>query len=384
MKTTYKMQLKVLTPIFIGSSEEYSRCDYVYMPQERAIYLLNKDKWIEFLIKTGLYDSFADNLKRFGSGFDIYRWLNQMQGMVKNIDFIKSVKEISEGVLSTKHIRDFRNHTINGFVKNAYREPYIPGSSIKGAVTTAILSAVLEKSDNKKYVDTLNRLIPQLRSHNDREARRLNNTILSDSFDYTVEYNNSDNDIKGMSGISISDSTPINKNFLKLYKKKDVIVINNEAKNKNDDRPIFRECVDEGAVTEFTLTIDRYKLKEDMGITDIESILESLKIPIERTFGDNGVLGVWNESKQYLHRETFDKGVLLLGGGVGYHSKTIIKSLFKDAKTTNKTTSQILDKMFPNKKHRLNNPLSPRALKVVTVGNKDVFMGLCKVEVIQQ
>ena len=94
-------------------------------------------------------------------------------------------------------------------------------------------------------------------------------------------------------------------------------------------------------------------------------------------FGDNGAISSYKGAEKYLPRGFMSDGVLVLGGGAGFHSKSIISSL-----TNNhfEETKKILANQFRNHKHEFDNPISPAILKVAEVesGTKK-FMGICKI-----
>lgn len=137
---------------------------------------------------------------------------------------------MSEVIFDITHINGFKNHNIYSFIKNANREPYIPGSSIKGALVTALLSQILQ-NNTKKSIQYLNEIYSMLEeSKISNKANKINSNIIKNSFDYKANYD--DVNIKGMSGISISDSEPFKKENLKLYKKKDLIIVNGNIKSK--------------------------------------------------------------------------------------------------------------------------------------------------------
>lgn len=69
----YKMKLKILSPTFIGSGEEYDRCDYIYDGQ--YINIIEQNKWIEYLIEEDLLDEFTDKLGKSGKNIEIDKWL---------------------------------------------------------------------------------------------------------------------------------------------------------------------------------------------------------------------------------------------------------------------------------------------------------------------
>jgi CRISPR-associated protein Csm5 len=134
---------------------------------------------------------------------------------------------------------------------------------------------------------------------------------------------------------------------------------------------------------EFTVTIDAVKMNSALGINTFDDIASALQKQFDALFGESGVFSVWLESKKFIPTEVLKaggKGIMFLGGGVGYHSKSVLSSLAADPRKGNEFTKKILHVNFSRHKHFQDKPLSPRALKVAKVEGKDVFMGICRLK----
>ncbi len=391
MKTTYKLQLKVISPLFIGSGDVYNRTDYIRNPKEKKVYLLNKRKWIQFLDRFKLYDNFMKQIIENSSNLDIYEWLKKLE--IKKDKLFDEISLMADNIFDISHLEQFKNHEIHSFIKNANNEPYIPGSSIKGAIVTAVLSSILKnEQQNQKKFGNWKDDIKKIK--NNEEAIKINDEIMKNLLNYEIndeiiqnllEYKikdvNNQAIIRGMSGLSISDSEPIKKEYLKLYKKKDIIIKDGKIRTKKENgQPVYREYIDVGAVTTFTITIDRNKLKKDIGINDLNSLLKVLSSRIKLLYDKDGTIRAWEESSAYLPENVFDSGIIQIGGGAGFHSKTIISSLSSNNKDANQITKNILNINFSKNRHTQDNPISPRALKVVRVKDKDLFIGFCQIK----
>ena len=231
---------------------------------------------------------------------------------------------------------DFKSNTIHSFVKNIEGKPYIPGSSIKGAIVSAFIGY------------------------------------------HAREKNLDDRQIKNMKikGISVSDSTPFDIENLELYKKKDRIIINGEE--KQNELPIYRECAIPGTVVDFTIRIDDKLIKES-GISNfkgLESIYDALYDKFTALYDDEfGIINKYHTILDYIPGED---GVLILGGGAGFHSKSILSSLYGFNYAFDET-QKVLQKGIAKKHHHENDDtICPRAIKLADVG-KMVYMGFCKI-----
>lgn len=333
----YKMKLKILSPTFIGSGEEYDRCDYIYDGQ--YINIIEQNKWIEYLIEEDLLDEFTDKLGKNGKNIEIDKWLRS-----KNKDLKKVIKRCCIKKFKISNMTDFKSNTIHSFVKNIEGKPYIPGSSIKGAIVSAFIGY------------------------------------------HAREKNLDDRQIKNMKikGISVSDSTSFDVENLELYKKKDRIIINGEE--KQNELPIYRECAIPGTVVDFTIRIDDKLIKES-GISNFKG-LESIYAALYDKFTvlydeDIGIINNYDTILDYIPGEVYkddklEKGILILGGGAGFHSKSILSSLY-DFNDAFDKTQEILERGIAKKHHHEKDDfICPRAIKLADVG-KMVYMGFCKI-----
>jgi hypothetical protein len=73
---------------------------------------------------------------------------------------------------------------------------------------------------------------------------------------------------------------------------------------------------------------------------------------------------------------------ILMGGGVGFQSKTIVGEVCADRAL--KVTAGILDRAFPKHEHRERDPeegVSPRALKQTEFNHAFYLYGVCEVHI---
>lgn len=397
----YRIRLRALLPVFVGGGEDsrVSRLEYAYSRQEKKIYILDSNKWVKFLSENNLFDDYIKRVKEDAEkkrgGLDNYIYLERT--ILKHRKDVEAVlRQVSYQILSTEKNPDFRTNDINLFQRNAENMPFIPGSGIKGAIETALLSwfCINKRNISERYSTDIFNQLNKLKEPNDggKKAREIKNEtkkelgkiakkLERDAFDWEID-GYEKGEIKGMSGISISDSEPFENSRLYLDKKRDLVIKDGRVEEANPS--LYREYAEPGTETEFTLTIYPYRLKKELGITDIEDILRAAGERWDILYGENGFFREWPMIENYLPRESIEdsKGLIILGGGAGYHSKTVVTALSKDKKQVNEITKNIMHINFNRHRHLKDKHISPRALKVSEYKGKKQLIGICRIEVL--
>ena len=146
------MKLETITPLFIGSGEVYSGIDY--FEYNGHVYFVDFNKIINYKI-AGEPKKACREIEQF-----IINNLRNNQLRNKNQfytnDFIKQIieKKLYLYCLASHEKGKFQRHSneIRAFVKSSLN-PYIPGSSIKGALRTAILFDAIERINFDKLFE---------------------------------------------------------------------------------------------------------------------------------------------------------------------------------------------------------------------------------------
>ena len=128
----YKITVKTLTPIFIGSGEELNKTMYVYDNKTNKVSIIHKERLYSFLESKELFEKFSEDCMK--ENFSISDFFN-------GIDYDDSIFKYSLEYRDNNIINNNKDslNSINTFVKSC-DVPYIPGSSIKGAIRTAIIA----------------------------------------------------------------------------------------------------------------------------------------------------------------------------------------------------------------------------------------------------
>lgn len=320
---TYTITLTTKGPLFVGSGEELKKNGAVFRTKPNQyshkkesivdnVYVFDQKTLMEWAEKEGKLEALAEILS------DSNGDLNQLFSHFKSKD-----KYPSRYFLKVDTSIQMRNRAnILLFIKDAYGQPYVPGSSLKGALRRAILHKLIAGSSPewKNFQSNLEGTLKTC-GYNEtfqREGRELNAIGFYDLHRPEIQQSDMLNDF--MSGIRISDSVPLRcdetGSQLQVYQKLDVFSQGENALN------VYRECVKENVEICFTMTID-HSVADFSG----ESIL--------RGVDDGFLLDAIGSSYQYdqkmfhSHCPTGKNSdlrtgpYLYLGGGAGYITKTV-------------------------------------------------------------
>ena len=376
MKYGHLEQLKVacrmLSPVFIGSGGSLTKKEYIFDPEKALIYLPDLFKLVAFLKERRLLPSYEQYLTQTRSN-DLCLFLRQHQIAEKDYTaFVRYSIEAGEAARAA----NFRE--VLTFVKGPDGKPYIPGSSIKGAIRTALAARLLKKGNwgslqNSVESEANNYRGP--RHYLDRECKSIEERIfdrlgISDTKHPNNRIPAPINDF--MRGIQVGDSSPLEYSSL---------ILAGKYERKPDGSvkvlPIFRECLRPGSTAHFALTLDLPVLaKTGIDQKYIEDALHAFSDEHYAAFEEH-----FPESSEDAPIAA-DEGVdLILGGGAGYVSKTLTYNLFADRRSALSLTAKILDKQFARHKHAMDPgvyKVSPHILKTVLYKNCYYQMGRCE------
>jgi len=170
-----KLYLKTITPVHIGNGEELNALDYILY--NNTFYKISQNQFLEFLCVNNVsYIDYAnwisdttqkiENLKTQKKkdkwNKDINQRLSEIQRNFNLLNFVKSY-EIKKEKEFIKYLDDnaqinkipfqiMPKHQIRGHLKTTFNQPYIPGSSLKGAIRTALLYHFLKHTADAEII----------------------------------------------------------------------------------------------------------------------------------------------------------------------------------------------------------------------------------------
>ncbi|MBK9462551.1 MAG: type III-A CRISPR-associated RAMP protein Csm5 [Sphingobacteriales bacterium] len=130
------IKLTVLTPLHIGAGTEKRMAvgiDYFYMPDEKKVYIIDTNKLFAAL-------------RQKGADLSIYSQMIAQKQTENLRNYLFDRLKIPIASISSKAypINNTPENEINTFIRSGLNQPYIPGSSLKGAIRTAVFHHLYE------------------------------------------------------------------------------------------------------------------------------------------------------------------------------------------------------------------------------------------------
>ncbi|MCS7233364.1 MAG: type III-A CRISPR-associated RAMP protein Csm5 [Synergistetes bacterium] len=326
-----KVKLKTLTPIFIGAGKEKvlsPRFDWV-MGKE-GVLLIDQNRLFEILtLNERLVDDYVKHVKEGGN----------IRNFIDNLDKERvigkeDVKSLIKGKLRFKvALKDKENIEIQRFISSPLGN-YIPGSSIKGAIRTALGYYYFNKK--KQRSNTLNVLDKIKNVKNPKFAysdANLQFETFSARFSSYGKYDAKDDFLKLL---RVRDSAFLSRDNFVIFQ----CSVFNFNSNK-EGAPVFLECLDEGKEVEIEINFFKGKspiynlcsgfwsfLKEgeEKAILKIFEFLNGFALDFikrEKNFFKNrqkDLIDFYNKIEKEVSEKT---ALLLLGRGTTFFGKTI-------------------------------------------------------------
>jgi len=344
---SYEIILTAKSPVFIGSGIEYSKKEYYYDRARGRVHIINLPAMMSLLYDKKLINDYEDYI--LNTDYDLYRFFGKVKITESELNEITEyTANVGDALLPDKSLSGIKQ-----FIRDKNGRPYIPGSSLKGSLRTAILWKMITEDKSRFDIEQTTKII---------EKTYLNRLKLN-----TEKWTNEVNDI--MRGIIISDSEAIDPDRIILTKKIDLSV-NGIAKDINT----IREAIAPNTVIRLIMTIDS-SVSSYIDINYIRNAISEYGRYYYKTFQQSFRLPA-----DYV-QESFEN-CLVLGGGSGYFGKNIVYPplIRQDAV---RRVSVIMAENAKNHHHERDIVLgiSPRMLKITKYQGRSYHYGVCRIEI---
>ncbi len=158
MNQTHTYTLRVLTPVHIGDGEVlYKNVNFVIY--EGTVYVLDEHKLTEALQSQHLLKDFSNEFMEKGRNFSLASFLSKVN--LHHKSFYASIAQYTIPLDRARNTTGQSNE-LRTFIKAHTHRPYIPGSSIKGALRIGVIYTLLKNSPEITQTLLVDRVVRQL------------------------------------------------------------------------------------------------------------------------------------------------------------------------------------------------------------------------------
>ena len=358
----FRVELAVQSPLYIGSGVKLSPMEYIM--ENNTLYVPSMPDMIEAFAndwRRGLVEDFQDfalNPRRGGKlGDFIRKWSISMKPLPPWIRYTVSAPGYD------------RANTLLTFIRNPEGQAYIPGSSIKGALRTALIAArlgerdkaglrsELETNPTARYPSAVEKVLRTLRLSIDKDGNTTGNAV---------------NDL--LRAVEISDSAPYPSDSMTVCRR---YWLSEKGDAKQGQSPVFMECLRPGSRTAFYLTVD-------------QSLWPAGKEALS-TLRD--ALDEWDELCKRVHDSHFGQYLeavrtgegtpIVLGGGTGFHRKSLVYRISGNQNENVALAHRVLERQFTRRNGSTYKPrgakTAPYRFKAARFDGLLYPMGVCSI-----
>ena len=346
----HTVTVEVLTPVHVGTGESINALSY--LREGNTLHVLDADRWLNWLEQQGKGDAYVrwvENSLSAGtqpasSGSRLTQFLTQKLGRTDVAQVAAQVRRYPvemEECTEPDPSRGFRTH-----IRNARHRAYLPGSSIKGAIRTALLEDLLLEDDHlqNELLTPLQQVLGNTRTRQLRsDLRRCWQQMEQDLLRAGKRKANYDL----LRFVMVSDSQPFSHDQVRVRR------VRSEGTHRTTDT--WLEMLTQGARTTFTLSFEPEAPLASLGLETglghylrCDTLFEVLAKRAERRLERELKYAYPATPKQViqelLEQNRNDAPLLCVGWGQGYLGTTVM-GLVQDESAQD--YSQLVLKMLP-------------------------------------
>lgn len=379
------MSLKIVTPSCVANGEKLTARDYFYDPSSGTIYFVNSLKWHQFILEHNLFEDYFKYMAADTKADrrNLLDWLKSHgYGLEDILEFVIYKTSTEVNVVNPSDKKTVND--VFGHIRLADGRVYIPGSSIKGFIRSAIIYHLLsEREDvkNRYWKDLYRKCFngrpdKSFRGNLQKIAEYLEQDLINtlnlvDKKDRPIKKSNAVTST--LKGLQVSDALPIDETETALLQKIDLVL---GREKKENAISVFRECVLPGSEFSFAVKIDK-SLLNATGIDSAEKLTEC--VDSYTKFLNNLLQKAFKKEYPEIF-SAYGNANIYLGGNTGFISKTIVAALAPTTTDAVEIIRVIMENQFAKAKHMLSDKvISPRTLKSTKYNGELVPMGLAEI-----
>lgn len=363
------LHIEVVSPVHIGDGDRITQKSFVSPPHKNKAHIISEDKLLAAASKT---PKSMTNFERFclDSRYPLWKYLSD--------------SKINPGDINTYSLAKLGDNLkvkreILSFIKTGLPpRPYIPGSSIKGALRSVFLRGMLLEDEAARKI-AIRKIQEMFGTRKDKQA----DNALEDWF-----FSNDNKDAQHYDWsrlLQIGDTHLGKSSQLRLAQVEILsVVFGNQLQPKNfrlnpevlapKTRLVAQFAINQYLTTEIASTEVAFKTQFNrvIGFPRICNLVAKEQITQEITFFrkyNQHQLVEWYEKLEEKRKHLAQKGfecLLRLGWGGGYDDKTV-SDLFSDAEFDQIRKTYGLPVGKPRKGKHLSKPDSPKSRKLIVI-----------------
>lgn len=358
----YEVVMRTAGPVYIGSGREIGKKEYLFLNREE-VGIPDIQKLYGELERRGKIQEFEQYLLN-NNRDDLTEWLRSQRISTDELtSVIRYRMDCGDAI-----VQKGKRPQVMECIKDAYGNPYVPGSSLKGMFRTIFLASDILKnpSDYRNMKSSLPQKAMQRAPRNvylKREAAELESIAFRTLRRGDTRPTDAVNDI--MQGFAVSDSAPLSTKQLVLCQRIELHTDGTEKK-----LPVLLECIKPDTEIRFTITID----------TGVCSLTADA---LQQAVGSFMLSYYENWGKAFHGIDMPEENCVLLGGGTGFVSKTVVYPLLGKEEGI-KMSQKIFDMTGVPRMHKHDKDgiygASPHIMKCTSYQGKTMMTGLCRLE----
>lgn len=379
----YKMNLEVLTPLHIGGADYKSNItkkEYLFEKENEGKIILriaDGQKFIDYLIKNKLFDKYISLINEsVNEKVKIHRRNISLEEILTRLKI--STDDFKNNFQKKVYVITDIKNDIKLVLRNLAFKPYIPGSSIKGALVNFLLIDYIIKNRNEFSIEKKDILLKAQSVKDDKNIKKYKEDVkkIINKIEKSIIYGNDEKLEKSKRfGISVSESYNYYDTKTNFYQDIDEKRNPKKESEKSQTMPAAREYIMANSKFDFDIILDLDLLrKSKLKIGNINDLIISLEKATDYLV--NKVL----EDKNSPQTEN-----LILGANTGFLQKTIVYALFEDKKERLEVIKKLLHRSSKNLiGNHLNDKISPRVLNKIEIHGKNQLTGLVKIKKVEE
>lgn len=318
-----RLRLKTVSPVHIGSVDQ-KLTPFEYIQQGEYVYQISDERLSLFLLQRKLIDAYISAVDREGHTFRLIKFFNENRVRLTETDLLN----ISSGRKTRfvgSGLQDYRP-----FIRDGFGNIFIPGTSIKGVIRTAILYDLLSDYKNKDSEGFQKRIVePIERTEQFRFKKKSSFEWIQEKWleNFTLQRKSNSPNTDWLRMIHVSDAYPTNLIETNLVP---ITILKREAsgwryktENTGQKTTICAECILQGTIFEVDIIWDKNLLenfkKENNYLAlpqNINDVLSSTKkwaddiVNFEKSFTKDHNFENWYKNINANFRIGFGSGMI--------------------------------------------------------------------------